>query len=310
MDLSKICIGLIVLLAFLGVASGAGTTWITANETSVGLSNLAATITLTIKNSGDHVEYFKISNVYTGSLVDNSTIQWVIDSTDPKAVKMVDAVNPQLGGDWGWKVQPGETKTVTFTVHAVGLMGVDPTDSSISIPTVISNANAVDNIYWPIIPDPGLFASWFQPNEIEMLNPNLDLKSWKGTFHFKLTADSRLSNPVSGIIRAPVVPTDSKLIASDPKATFTDKDLVMNGKIAAWDVTMDPGATKWFSYTYLWPAGSSSSSTGKFKSPATTTSAASKTSPLSTKETGIPYGLFLVGGILTAGGLAYARLRK
>ena len=55
---------------------------------------------------------------------------------------------------------------------------------------------------------------------------------------------------MSGIIRAPIVPIDSKLTYSNPKATFTDKDLVMNGKIAAWDVTIGAGAGRMV-YLYL-----------------------------------------------------------
>lgn len=315
MNIDKICIVLIVFVAFMGII-GANTnnnavygtgTWVKYNQSNVGLSNLVATITVTIKNKGNHVEYFKISNVYQGSLASNSTIKWIVYDTNPSASKMVDAVSPELGGDWGWKIQPGQTKTVSFTVYAIGAMGVDTNGAS--DPTYIVNEGATDNTYWPIIPDPGLDASWFQPNEIEMLNPNLDLKSWKGTFHFKLTNFD--DNRVSGIIRAPVVPTDSKLTYSSPKATFKDKDLVMDGSIAAWDVTLGAYCSKWYTYTYLWPLSSSSSSgTGKYSSASVpTTSAASKSSAASTKDTGVPYFPFVIGGILAAGGLLYARLR-
>ena len=127
------------------------------------------------------------------------------------------------------KYNPGETKDVSFK-----LKQSEPfNDHTV---TFIVNAGAQPNKYWPLIPDPGIYSSWFQPNEIEMLNPDLDLKYWKGTFSFLLTNHD--SHTVSGIIRAPIVPTDSKLTYSNPKATFTDKDLVMNGKIAAWDVTL------------------------------------------------------------------------
>ncbi|HEX3014152.1 MAG TPA: hypothetical protein VHO92_07760, partial [Methanobacterium sp.] len=135
MNIDKICIVLIVFVAFIGII-GANTnnnavygtgTWVKFNQSNVGLSNLAATITVTIKNKGDHVEYFKISNVYQGSLSSNSTINWIIYDTDPSASKMVDAVSPELGGDWGWKIQPGQTKTVSFTVYAIGKMGEYPT---------------------------------------------------------------------------------------------------------------------------------------------------------------------------------------
>ena len=308
MDLNKTVIVLIVLAAFIGIVCGNITnnnaaygaeTWIKSNETYVHMSGLTATITVKIKNNKDHVQYFKISNVYTGSLVDNSTIKWVIDWTNPQAVKMVDAVSPELGGDYGWKINPGETKTVSFKLNAVGAMG--------EIPSYILNSGAVDNKYWPLLPDPGIYSSWFQPNEIEMLNPDLDLKTWKGTFTFLLTNHD--SHTVSGIIRAPVVPTDSKLTYSNPKATFTDKDLVMNGGIASWDVTIGAGSGKWFTYTYEWPSISSSSGTEKASSSIPKTSAAS-TPSVPNKETGLPYGLFVIGGVLAAGGLAYARFMR
>lgn len=316
MNINKICIVLMVLVAFIGIVGSnscnnavyGAETWVKYNQTNVGLSNLVATITVTIKNKGSHVEYFKISNVYQGSLTDNSTIKWVVYDTNPSAMKMVDAVSPELGGDWGWKIQPGQTKTVSFTVYALGLMGVDTSGNS--DPTVIVNEAATDKNYWPIIPDPGIDASWFQPNEIEVLNPNLDLKSWKGTFTFKLT--NLRDYGVSGIIRAPVVPTDSKLTYSNPPVTFKDKDLVMDGSVAAWDVTLGKECTKWFTYTYYWPySGSSSSGAGKYTSASVqTANAASTPSSASTKNTGIPYLPFAIGGILAAGGLAYARLRR
>ncbi len=91
---------------------------------------------------------------------------------------MIKSISPELGGDWGWKINPGETKEVTFKIDAIGRLG--------QIPSYISNAEAVENIYWPLLNEPGLFASWFWPNEIEMLNPSLDLKYWKGTFDFNL----------------------------------------------------------------------------------------------------------------------------
>ena len=310
MDLNKICIGLIVLVAVLGVACeglpnnniayGANETWIKANQTSVGISGLTATIHVRIKNNDNHVNYFKISQTYTGSLVDNSSIKWVIDWTDPAASKMIDAVTPELGGDYGWKIQPGETKDVSFKLNAVGPMG--------EIATYIFNEGAVENIYWPLIPDPGLDASWFQPNEIETLNPSLDLKSWTGTFSFVATNFD--SHTVSGIVRAPIVPTDSKLTFSDPKATYTDKDMVANTGIASWDVTIAAGASEGFVYTYGWPSTtSSSSSTGK-SSVFIPKSSSAATSSVPTKETGLPYGLFIIGGILAAGGLVYARFMR
>lgn len=310
MNLNKTCVMLIALTAFLGIACGnisdnnaayGAETWIKANETHVYMSGLTATIHVKIKNNNNHVQYFKISNVYKGSLVDNASIKWVIDGTDPQAVKMVDAVYPDLGGDYGWKINAGETKEVSFKLNAIGQMG--------EIPSYIYNAGAQENTYWPLIPDPGIYASWFQPNEIEILNPDLDLKSWKGTFSFLLTNHD--SSTVSGIVRAPVVPTDSKLTYSNPKATFTDKDQVMNGAIASWDVTIGAGASEWFTYTYEWPSGSSSSSgQGTYSSSIPKSAAASTTSSVPTKETGLPYGLFVIGGILATGGLIYSRFMR
>lgn len=309
MNLNKICMGLIVLLAVLGitlgnttdsnVAYGAGT-WIKENQSSVGFSQLSAIIHVHIKNNAKHVQYFKISQNYTDSL--ETPINWTVQWTEPDASKMVDAVSPQLDGDWGWKIKPGETKEVTFKVSAYGMFG--------SVNSWISKADAAENIYWPLIPDQGIYSSWFQPNEIEILNPTLDLKYWKGKFTFLLTNFD--DHSVSGIIRAPIVPTNSKLTYSDPKATFTDKDLTLGGSIAAWDVTMGAGTRKWFTYTYVWPSvsSSSSSSTGTFSSSVPTSSAASQTSSVPTKETGVPYGLFVVGGIIAAGGLVYARFMR
>lgn len=309
MNLDKTCVALICLAAVVGIICGNipydnvayGETWVKSNQTSVRMSGLTTTIHVTIKNNKDHVQYFKISQVYTGSLVDNSTIKWLIDWTDPAASKMVDSVSPDLGGDYGWKIQPGETKTVSFKLNAYGQMG--------EIGSYIFYAGAVDNKYWPLLPDPGLMASWFTPSEIEMLNPDLDLKSWKGTFSFLLTNID--SSTVSGIVRAPIVPTDSKLTYSNPKATFADKDMVMNGKVASWDVTLGAGAGEWFTYTYEWPSGSSSSNgQGTYSSQIPTTNASTTTSSIPNKETGLPYGLFVIGGVLAAGGLVYSRFMR
>lgn len=305
MDLNRICVALMFLAVFIGIACGNITnnttaygaeTWIAPTNVSVYMTDLYATIHVKIKNNNNHVQYFKISQTYNANGNLNGTINWII-TDKPGAVKMIDSVTPQLGGDWGWPIAAGETKTVTFQLKAVENGTEDP------YIFVILNQAAIQNTYWPLIPDPGLYASWFQPNEIEILNPSLDLKYWKGTFSFAL--DSYDSHSVSGIIRAPIVPTDSKLIYSDPKATFTDKDLVINGKIAAWDVTLNPGQRKNYVYIYEWPSSSSSSSTGKSSVYIPKSSAASTSVP--TKETGLPYGLFIIGGALAAGGLVYAR---
>ncbi|MGB9979226.1 hypothetical protein [Methanobacterium sp.] len=313
MNINKMCIVLMVFIAVIGIIGSNSTsnavygaeTWVKPENTSVYMTNFYVTIHATIKNNENHVQYFKISQTYTDSL--DSPINWQITSK-PGAVKMVDSVSPELNGDWGWKIQPGQTKTVCFT-----LLAVSSNNTGQAARFNILNKGSVANKYWPIIPDPGLYTSWFQPNEIEILNPSLDLKYWKGQFSFVLLNYD--SHSVSGIIRAPIVPTDSKLVASSPKATFLDNDIVMNGKVAAWDVTLGPDGSDtgagFYKYTYVWPySGSSSSGIGKYSSTSIpTANAASDNSSASTKNTGIPYFPFVIGGILAAGGLAYARLR-
>ena len=310
MDLNKICVGIIVLVAVLGIFCGSlnnqnivygAEKWIKPNTTTVYMTDLYTTIHVHIKNNKDHVQYFKISQTYTSQLT--TPMNWTVISTNPTASKMVDTVSPELGGDLGWKINPGETKEVTFTLLAINTTTHDPLNF------VIMNANAVENTYWPLIPDPGIYSSWFQPNEIEFLNPDLDLKLWKGTFSFDLINYNSYS--VSGIIRAPIVPTNSILTASSPKVTFMDKDFVMNGKVAAWDVTMLGETSRPFSYTYQWsPSTSNSSNTGMFSSTIPKTTAASTTSSVPTKETGLPYGLLVVGGIIAAGGVIYTRFMR
>ncbi len=309
MDLNKLCVGIIVLVALLGasytalnnnVAYGAET-WITPSNVSVYMTDLTSVITVRIKNNNDHVQYFKISQRYTDTL--DSPINWVIDWTDPPAVKMVDAVSPELGGDWGWKIQPGETKTVKFKLRAVRNSTTEP------LTFVILNQASQPNNYWPIIPDPGIYSSWFWPNEIEMLNTNLDLQYWRGKFCLLLINTD--SHSVSGIIRAPIVPLNSKLVYSNPKRTFIDNELMWNGNIAAWDVTIPAGGDKGITYTYVWPASKSSSysTTGTFSSSVPETSAA-ETPSVPTKEAGVPYGLFVIGGIIAAGSVIYARFLR
>lgn len=304
MNINKICIVLIVLVAFIGIIGSSSSNnmvygaekWIKYNQSNVYMTNLYATIHVTIKNNENHVEYFKISQTYTDDL--DTPIKWRIIGNPGKY--MIDSVSPELGGDQGWAIQPGETKKVSFKLLAVNGSSYTP------LKFYLYNKNAEDNTYWPLIPDPGLATSWFQPNEIEILNPNLDLKYWQGDFTFDLVNYQGAS--VSGIIRAPIVPLDSKLTSSKPKATFIDNDMVVNGKIAAWDVTIDSDDIKSYAYTYVWPSGSSSSSTGKYSKTVQATNS-EPTNNTSTKNTGVPYFPFVVGGILAAGGLVYARLR-
>ena len=113
---------------------------------------------------------------------------------------------------------------------------------------------------------------------------------------------------VEGIVRAPIVPTDSKIIASNPPISFNDKEVPW-ANTAAWDVTLYPGASKHYSYTYQWPLNSSSTTSHAAASATKfpTTAAKNVTSSVPTKDTGVPFGLFVVGAIVIAGGVTYAK---
>ena len=80
---------------------------------------------------------------------------------------------------------------------------------------------------------------------------------------------------------------------------------------AAWDVTLFPGQTKHYSYTYQWPNGTSVTPVNTQSSNQLKTQSTAKT-PVSvpTKSTGVPYGLFVVGGIVIAAGIVYARFLR
>lgn len=305
MDMKKIIIGLIVLFTFMGISVGVET-WVQETVGALYIEGLTSTIHIHIKNNKDHVVYFKISNRYFlnpkgGGGGNNSSrvINWRIDWTDPPATKMVKSIYPELGGDYGWAINPGETKTICFKLSAVGPGG--------DIPAYIERVDSQENQYWPLISEPGIMADWFEPSEIEMLNTDLDLQFWQGKFSFTLINID--SQKVAGIMRAPIVPMNSKLTYSNPKVTFIDKDLVFDANIAAWNVVMESGASRYFTYTYEWPyykAGSSH--TGTAPSYTVPTSAANGTPSVPTKETGAAYGLFIVGAIITAAGLVYAKL--
>ncbi len=111
-----------------------------------------------------------------------------------------------------------------------------------------------NNTFWPIINDPGLTATWFLPNEIEYLNPNLELELWQGHFFFFLKNMETSGPRVEGNVRAPIVPINSVLTASNPTVDFIDNENP-SAQTAAWDVTLFPGQTKSYSYTYQWPTG-------------------------------------------------------
>lgn len=316
MNFGKTLIVLVVLFAVLGAFSfvnslgvvsaqngtnPGGQTWIQFNKSSLGMTQLTATIHICIKNNKDHIQIFKISQIYSDSLT--TPLNFTIDWTDPPADKMIDAVSPQLGGDYGWEIQPGETKEVAFKLSAKGLFG--------DVPSGLRNLDAVNNTFWPLIPDQGLDASWFMPNEIEMLNPDLDLKTWKGTFTFTLTNFDSL--PVVGIVRGPIIPTDSQLTASDPLITFEDKDIALNANVAAWDVHMDPNAMMFFSYTYEWPLAATNNTNGSVigngssfvVKPATTNA-----TTVPSKTTGVPYGLLVTALLIVGAGVGYAKFLR
>jgi hypothetical protein len=252
---------------------------------------------VTIKNNNDHVEYFKISQQYTGDGTVSPSIDWRVVSTNPPAVKMAKFINS--GGDLGWAIAPGETREVSFT-----LVETSPP------PPFYIRREAINNSFWPIINEPGLTATWFLPNEIEYLNPNLDLLLWQGRFCFFLKNMDTTGPRVEGIVRAPIVPIDSNLTASSPTVDFIDNENP-SANTAAWDVTLNPGQTKHYSYTYQWPSGSSVTPISSRSSDQFNAESTAKT-PVSvpTKNTGVPYGLFIVGGIVIASGIVYARFLR
>lgn len=276
--------------------------WVQEQSSEVLFTYLESTITVTIKNNNDHVEYFKISQRYQGSLDPATPIYWNVVWTDPSALKMIKYMSDVDEDDLGWKIQPGETKTVSFKLVAY------PTPTA-NYPNYIQQPG-MNNTFWPLLNEPGLQASWFLPNEIEYLNPSLDLKSWKGHFCFWIKNYDTTRPKVSGIVRAPIVPIDSNLTYSNPQVTFIDKQISW-ANTAAWDVTLYPGQSKHYSYTYQWPQSSSSStSKGSSSSAASsipTTAAATTNASVPTSQTGVPFALFVVGAIIIAGGVTYAK---
>ncbi len=250
-NLDKFCVILILLFIVLGfsnsVAADAFTdnndqaAWIQETSSTLQFTYLEANIHVIIKNNNDHAEFFKISQQYTGDGNLNQSIDWNVISA-PAAIKMVKNINP--GGDLGWEIDAGQTRDIRFTLVET------------STPFFISMAGSTNNTFWPIINDPGLTSTWFLPNEIEYLNPNLDLQLWQGRFCFFLKNFHSTGPRVEGIVRAPIVPIDSVLTASNPTVDFIS-EMNPSAQTAAWDVTLFPGQTKHYSYTYQWPTGSS-----------------------------------------------------
>lgn len=270
--------------------------------TSLWLRDLSVTICVKVKNNKDHVQYFKLTNTYyvtpeTGTNTSN-VIDFNIDWTDPPAVKMVQSAYPNLGGDYGWGIAAKDTKKVSFGLSAIGLMG--------GVPTYIVNLDAVDNVYWPLVPESGMYASWFWPNELEMLNPSLQILSWTGTFSF--VAENHDSETVYGILRAPIVPLDSKLTKADPPVTYLDDEIVSFGNVAAWNVAMPAGSSRRFTYTYQWPYTSRNTTASSYSPPSVFATSNNTTPTVPTKSTGVPYGLFAMGALVTAAGVVYAKM--
>jgi len=331
MDINKIFVGIIVLVTIMGISntlsdssnvygagmwsgstggdvwSDTGTSgeqWVNGSKSKVGMTGLTATITVRIKNNNNHVQYFKISQMYNSNNQLSDNIYWNVLWTKPAATKMIDSHYPSyLGGDWGWKLKPGETKTVSFKVAANGWFGL--------YPAYITNNNTVENMYWPMIPDPGLYASWFFPNEIEMLNPALDLQYWKGTFQFHLRDYDPTTHTLAGIVRGPIIPVDSKLVYVNPSYNyFKDENLFFGADTVAWDVRIHPGCNQIYTYSYVWPKSADpGSGVASYSSPSTVQQSSAAKTPKSvpTKDTGLPYGLFVVGGLIAAGSVLYAR---
>lgn len=275
--------------------------WANDTASEARFTYLEATITLTLKNNNDHVEYFKISQRYNQT---GPPIFWRVAWTNPCALKMIKYQTTDIDSDdLGWKIQPGETKTVSFKTVAY------PYPTSM-VPTYIKRNTEMNNSFWPILNEPGLTATWFLPNEIEYLNPSLDLVSWKGHFCFWIKNFDYNRPKVSGIVRAPIVPIDSKLTYSNPQVTYVDKELAW-ADTAAWDVLLYPGQSKHFSYTYQWPTSSSSDygvsgGSSSYNIPRTAAAKTSASVP-TTSETGVPFALFIVAAIGIAGGVTYAK---
>jgi hypothetical protein len=278
--------------------------WLQGTGSTLQFTYLQATICLTVHNNNDHAEFFKVSQQYTGdgtvtvTGTNSSAIDWVILSTNPSAIRMINSINP--AGDLGWEIDAGQTKTVSFALK----------ESNPPAPWYIQRGSTA-NTFWPTVNDPGLTSSWFLPNELEYLNPNLQVVKWQGTFFFYIKNMVASGPRVEGIVRAPIVPMNSVLTSSSPKVSYIDNENP-SAQTAAWDVTLYPGQTKGYSYTYTYPNGTSvtpaNKKTGSTQINDPTHKNASSTLP--TKNTGVPWGLFLLGGIIIAGGIIYARVLR
>src|SRR5664280_1295600 len=228
--------------AISAVSAADQATWIQSDNSTLAFTFLEAKIHVVIKNNNNHAEFFKISQVYDAEGNVNPAIDWKVISTDPPAIGMINELNP--GGDLGWEVDSGQTRAVTFTM----------VETNPPTPFFIQMGSATSNQFWPVVPDQGLTSTWFLPNEIDYLNPNLDLQLWQGHFFFFLKNVQSTGPRVEGNVRAPIVPINSFLTASNPTVDFISSENP-SAQTAAWDVTLFPGQTKSYSYTYQWPTG-------------------------------------------------------
>jgi hypothetical protein len=304
---------LIVLCVVLGISSTVAATsndqaaWIQANDSTLKFTFLEATIHVVIKNNNNHAEFFKISQVYSGDGTVSPVMDWKVISTNPPAIKMINSINP--GGDLGWEIDSGQTRAVTFTM----------VETNPPPPFFIQMGGSTANQFWPIVNDQGLTSTWFLPNEINFLNPNLDLQLWQGHFFFFLKNTQSTGPRVEGNVRAPIVPINSFLTASNPTVDFISQENPA-AQSAAWDVTLFPGQQKSYSYTYQWPNGTSVTPANT-QSPSSRINSGSLTNtglgdpnnstsdPVSvpTKDTGVPFGLFIIGAIVVVAGIVFAK---
>jgi len=129
-----------------------GETWVNHTKASLQMDSFWVIITVTVKNKADRPYYFKIGQAYHDHLFpENETIKWVIDWTDPPKVKMAKSRFPELDGDYGWEIDPGQTRTVSFKLHAVGDFGDEL--------SYITPVNEDPTYYWPLVSEPGLYTS-------------------------------------------------------------------------------------------------------------------------------------------------------
>ncbi|MDG3546797.1 hypothetical protein [Methanobacterium formicicum] len=90
--------------------------------------------------------------------------------------------------------------------------------------------------------------------------------------------------------------------------TYIDKELPW-ANTAAWDVVISPGQSQHYSYTYQWPQTAAGSKISEKTSSAAVpaTAAATTNTSVPTSKTGVPFGLFVVGAIILAAGVVYAK---